>query len=215
MGILKICRSPVLRHLRHRPSSAQLAQRPYNQPALANSHDLKNQDDLLQPAAMPSLPSFSLLKRGSRDSSKKEQQLQQQQQQPSETQLRYPERTQSLPQNQSNGSAIPVVGSPVGNGSPVACAEDNYESGTSGAGSGTTSPTLEKQQRRNSKRDLLHDLISRGRLIGKQASTPLRGRRMSSQPPPLHRSTGDVVSHNFLFFSLNYPHNEINKPLQL
>jgi hypothetical protein len=146
------------------------------------------------------MPSFSLLKRGSRDSSKKEQQLQQQQQQ-SETQLRYPERTQSLPQNQSNGSAIPVVGSPVGNGSPVACAEDKDESGTSGAGSGTTSPTLEKQQRRNSKRDLLHDLISRGRLIGKQASTPLRGRRMSSQPPPLHRSTGDVVSSITSFFS--------------
>jgi hypothetical protein len=151
------------------------------------------------------MPSFSLLKRGSRDSSKKEQQQQQQQ---SETQLRHPERTQSLPQNQSNGSAIPGVGSPVGNGSPVACAEDKDESGTSGAGSGTTGPTLEKQQRRNSKRDLLHDLISRGRLIGKQASTPLRGRRMSSQPPPLHRSTGDIVSSQLSSrFFLNHPHN--------
>jgi hypothetical protein len=173
------------------------------------------------------MPSFSLLRKGSRESSKKEQQvhvvhigqLQQEQEPPSPEiqQPRQPEREQSSPQQQQNngggrgGSATVAGSSPVSNGSswsPLdpSTSEDNGEGeSASGAGSGTDSPSLiegssNKQERRNSKRDLLHDLISRGKIIGKQATTPLRGRRMSSQPPPPQRDGNGLVSplHSFI-----------------
>lgn len=189
------------------------------------------------------MPSFSLLRRGSRDSPKKDQQVVhigqlQELQEPQEPQEPPSPRTKPLPhlareqsppqqqqqQDQNNagssvgGSATVPAPSPVGSGiswspSVPPTSQDNEESGSvSGAGSGSDSPMLaqgnsNKQERRNSRRDLLHDLISRGRIIGKQAATPLRGRRMSSQPPPPQRDANGLVSPQYhLFRHPNFPH---------
>jgi hypothetical protein len=151
--------------------------------ALPNFDELKNS----------TMPSFSLLKRIGREFSNNSQLGRQRQDaQEQERRKQRPEAQPPLPQQ--NGSAKPVAPAPAGDGSAVA-EDSDHDSGVDGVSASETTTPLSpgngkaRKERRNSKRDLLL------RMIGKPASTPLRG-RTQSQPATPQRSTSIAVSQH-------------------